>query len=37
MFIPERGDVQPALMLQIVSGLIKPDVLVEVEIVAAKA
>jgi 2-iminobutanoate/2-iminopropanoate deaminase len=31
------GDVQPAFMLQIVSGLIKPDVLVEVEIVAAKA
>jgi 2-iminobutanoate/2-iminopropanoate deaminase len=31
------GDVQPAFMLQIVSGLIKPDVLVEVEIIAAKA
>jgi enamine deaminase RidA (YjgF/YER057c/UK114 family) len=30
------GDVEPAFMLQIVSGLIKPDVLVEVEIVAAK-
>ena len=29
------GDVRPAFMLQIVSGLIKPDVLVEVEIVAA--
>jgi 2-iminobutanoate/2-iminopropanoate deaminase len=31
------GDVEPAFMLQIVSGLIKPEVLVEVEIVAAKA
>jgi 2-iminobutanoate/2-iminopropanoate deaminase len=29
------GDVRPAFMLQIVSGLIKPEVLVEVEIIAA--
>jgi hypothetical protein len=31
------GDVEPAFMLQIWSGLIKPDVLVEIEIVAARA
>jgi 2-iminobutanoate/2-iminopropanoate deaminase len=29
------GDVKPAFMLQIVTGLIRPDVLVEVEIIAA--
>ena len=29
------GDVRPAFMLQIVTGLIKPEVLVEVEIIAA--
>jgi 2-iminobutanoate/2-iminopropanoate deaminase len=29
------GDARPAFMLQIVSGLIKPEVLVEVEIIAA--
>jgi 2-iminobutanoate/2-iminopropanoate deaminase len=29
------GDVRPAFMLQVVTGLIRPDVLVEVEIIAA--
>jgi 2-iminobutanoate/2-iminopropanoate deaminase len=29
------GDVRPAFMLQIVSGLIKPEAIVEVEIIAA--
>jgi 2-iminobutanoate/2-iminopropanoate deaminase len=29
------GDLRPAFMLQIVSGLIKPDALVEIEIIAA--
>lgn len=31
------GDVRPAFMLSVVSGLIRPDVRVEVEVVAAKA
>ena len=29
------GDVRPAFMLSIVSGLIRPEVLVEVEVIAA--
>jgi len=29
------GDVRPAFMLQIVTQLIKPEVLVEVEVIAA--
>ena len=30
-----RGDVRPTFMLQIVTQLIKPEVLVEVEVIAA--